>query len=405
MALSADRGASWSHALARGGGDGGSSELTAILAGSPPGVLSLAGGFPNARTFATGVIDEIAARVVREDAAVALQYTPCEGIPSVREYLLDRQEQLQGRRPPLAELIVTSGGMECITLACRALIDPGDPLLVEDPTYLGALMAFDGFDARVEGVPMDAGGLQVGALAERLATGPPPKLLYIIPEYQNPTGRTLPLDRREALVELCRRHRVLILEDIAYRELAFDGTSLPTLWSLAPDVVVQAGTFSKVFFPGVRLGWAVGPAEVIARMAAAKQTTDQCSGGLGQRMLEEYGRAGHFERQLPAARALYASHWRAVERALREHLPPGCTWTEPTGGFLTLVTVPGEVDTMALRPAATAAGVAFVPGPPFHVGGGGRDTLRISFSQLGEADLQVAVERLGGVVRAALAAG
>jgi len=140
-------------------------------------------------------------------------------------------------------------------------------------------------------------------------------------------------------------------------------------------------------------------------MAAAKQTTDQCSGGLGQRMLEEYGRAGHFERQLPAARALYASHWRAVERALREHLPPGCTWTEPTGGFLTLVTVPGEVDTMALRPAATAAGVAFVPGPPFHVGGGGRDTLRISFSQLGEADLQVAVERLGGVVRAALAAG
>ena len=405
MALSADRGASWSHALARGGDDGGSSELTAILAGSPPGVLSLAGGFPNARTFATGVIDEIAARVVREDAAVALQYTPCEGIPSVREYLLDRQEQLQGRRPPLAELIVTSGGMECITLACRALIDPGDPLLVEDPTYLGALMAFDGFDARVEGVPMDAGGLQVGALAERLATGPPPKLLYIIPEYQNPTGRTLPLDRREALVELCRRHRVLILEDIAYRELAFDGTSLPTLWSLAPDVVVQAGTFSKVFFPGVRLGWAVGPAEVIARMAAAKQTTDQCSGGLGQRMLEEYGRAGHFERQLPDARSLYASHWRAVERALREHLPPGCTWTEPTGGFLTLVTVPGEVDTMALRPAATAAGVAFVPGPPFHVGGGGRDTLRISFSQLGEADLQVAVERLGGVVRAALAAG
>src|SRR4029079_3533782 len=193
MALSADRGTSWSHALARGD-DGGSSELTAILAGSPPGVLSLAGGFPKARPVATGVIDEIAARVVREDAAVALQYTPCEGIPSVREYLLDRQEQLQGRRPPLAELIVTSGGMECITLACRALIDPGDPLLVEDPTYLGALMAFDGFDARVEGVPMDAGGLQVGALAERLATGPPPKLLYVIPEYRNPTGRTLPLD-------------------------------------------------------------------------------------------------------------------------------------------------------------------------------------------------------------------
>jgi 2-aminoadipate transaminase len=382
----------------------GGDELTTILAGSPPGVLSMTGGFPNPATFPTDELDEIAVRLVREDAAVALQYTPCAGLPSVREYLIDRQERLQGRRPEQAELIVTSGGMECITLACRALIDAGDPLLVEDPTYLGALMAFGGFDARVEGVPMDADGLRIDALAERLAAGPPPKLLYVIPDYQNPSGRTLPLDRREALVELCRRHRVLILEDIAYRELSFDGTSLPTLWSLAPDVVVQAGTFSKVFFPGVRLGWAVGPAEVMARMAAAKQTTDQCSGGLGQRMLEEYGRAGNFERRLPAARALYASHWRAVERALREHLPPGCAWTEPMGGFLTLVTLPAEVDTMALRPAATAAGVAFVPGPPFHVGGGGRNTLRISFSQLGEADLEAAVERLGGVVWAAVRA-
>jgi 2-aminoadipate transaminase len=275
-------------------------------------------------------------------------------------------------------------------------------VLVEDPTYLGALMAFAGFDAAVEGVPMDAGGLQVDALAERLAVGPRPKLLYIIPEYQNPTGRTLALERREALVELCRRHRVLILEDIAYRELSFDGASLPTLWSLAPDVVVQAGTFSKVFFPGVRLGWAVGPAEVVARMAAAKQTTDQCSGGLGQRMLEEYGRAGHFERHLPAARALYASHWRAVEGALHRHLPPGCSWSEPTGGFLAWVTLPGHVDTLALRPTAAEAGVAFVPGPPFHVGGGGRNTLRISFSQLGEDDLELAIERLGGVVRAAV---
>src|SRR5687767_9288500 len=171
----------------------GGAELTAILAGSPPGVLSMTGGFPNPRTFPTGVLDEIVARLLRDDPAVALQYTPCEGIPSVREYLRERQEQLQGRRPQPAELIVTSGGMECIALACQALVDPGDAIAVEAPTYLGALMAFAGFEADVHGIPMDADGMVVEALEERLAAGLRPKFVYTIPEYQNPTGRTLPL--------------------------------------------------------------------------------------------------------------------------------------------------------------------------------------------------------------------
>ena len=380
----------------------GGDELTTILAGAPPGVLSMTGGFPNAATFPTGELDEIAARLVREDAAVALQYTPCAGIASVREYLADRQEQVQGRRPEPAELIVTSGGMECIALMCQALIDPGDTIAVEGPTYLGALMAFGGAEAGVVAIPMDDDGLRVDALAERLAAGLRPKFLYTIPEYQNPTGRTLPLDRRRALVELCRRHGVLIFEDVAYRELAFDGASLPSLWSLGPDIVLQAGTFSKSFFPGVRLGWAVGPPPVVAELAAAKQNTDQCAGGLGQRMVEEYGRAGGFERHLPAARALYASHWAALSAALTRHMPEDAGWTEPTGGFLTWLTLPEGLDVLAMRPAALAAGVAYVPGPPFHVGGGGRNTLRLSFSHLTDAELDVAVERLAGVVRGAL---
>jgi 2-aminoadipate transaminase len=380
----------------------GGDELTAILAGSPPGVLSMTGGFPNPATFATHELDEIAARLVREDAAVALQYTPCAGIPSVREYLIDRQEQLQGRRPGPAELIVTSGGMECIALMCQALLDPGDTVAVESPTYLGALMAFAGAEARTVAVAMDDEGLRVEALAERLAAGPRPKFLYTIPEYQNPTGRTLPLDRRRELVELCRRHGVLIFEDVAYRELSFDGASLPSLWSLAPDVVLQAGTFSKSLFPGVRLGWAVGPPEVVAELSAAKQLTDQCAGGLGQRLVEEYGRAGGFERHLPAARALYASHWAALSAALTRHMPSEVDWTEPTGGFMTWVTLPEELDALALRPAALAAGVAYVPGPPFHLGDTGRNTLRLSFSHLTETELDTAGERLGAVVRDAL---
>jgi 2-aminoadipate transaminase len=392
--------ADFAHAFARRTRLRGGDELTAILAGSPPGVLSMTGGFPNPATFPTGELEEIAARLVRDDSAVALQYTPCVGLASVREYLRDRQEQSQGRRPEPDDLIVTSGGMECIALMCQALIDPGDAIVVEAPTYLGALMAFGAAQAQVEPVAMDADGLIVDALAERLDAGLRPKFVYTIPEYQNPTGRTLTLPRRRELVELCRRHGVLILEDVAYRELSFDGTALPTLWSLAPDVVLQAGTFSKTFSPGVRLGWAAGPADVVAALAAAKQNTDQCAGGLGQRMVEEYGRAGGFERHLPAARALYASHWAALEGALERHMSGAATWTGPTGGFLTWLTLPEEIDTLALRPVALDAGVAYVPGAPFHVGDGGRNSLRLSFSHLTEAELGAAVERLAGALRA-----
>ena len=394
--------ADFSSAFARRTRLRGGEELAAILAGSPPGVLSMTGGFPNPATFPTDELDAIAARLLRDDAAVAMQYTPVAGLPGVRAHLLDRVDATQGRRPDAGELMVTSGGMECIALLCAALVDPGDAVVVEAPSYLGALMAFAGAEAEVVPVATDDDGLVVEALAERLAAGLRPKFVYTIPEYQNPTGRTLPLERRLALVELCRRHEVLIFEDVAYRELAWGGEPPPTLWSLAPDVVLQAGTFSKSFFPGVRLGWAVGPADVVAELVAAKGNTDQCAGGLGQRLLEEYGRAGGFERHLPAARELYASHWAALSAALATHMPEGVAWTEPAGGFLTWMTLPDGLDTTALRPDAIAAGVAYVPGAPFFVDGGGARTLRLSFSHLAGPDLATAAERLGGVVRAAL---
>jgi 2-aminoadipate transaminase len=366
-----------------------STEIAAILAPTPPGVLSLAGGFPNPRTFPSEEIAEIVARLLRDDPAVALQYGPSDGIRSVREYLCDRQEQLQGRRPALEELMVTSGGMECIALACRGVLSPGDLDAVEAPTYLGALMAFESAGLAVESVPIDEHGLLVDALEERLEAGLRPRLLYVIPEYQNPSGRTRTLERREALVELCRRHDVLIFEDIAYREITFDGSSLPSLWSLAPDVVLQAGTFSKVLSPGTRLGWAVARPDVISRLAAAKQLTDQCATSLGQRIVEEYGRAGQFERGVPRARELYASHWRAMDAALRAHMPEGVVWSEPTGGFFTWLEVPA--DAMELRAAGLEAGVTYVPGSLF---GGPPNTLRLSFSLLDEDELETAVVRL-----------
>jgi 2-aminoadipate transaminase len=392
----------WTRLFSQRALNQGDAELATILAGSPPGVLSVSGGFPSPQTFPTEVLEEIVAGLLRDDPGVALQYAPSEGIPSVREYLAERQAQLQGRRPETAELIVTSGGMECITLAGLALLDPGDAVVVEAPTYLGALMAFAGFDTQVTGIPMDEHGLQVDVLEARLEDGLRPKLIYLIPEFQNPTGRTLTLERRHALIELCRRHGVLILEDVAYREMSFDGGALPSLWSLGPDVVVQAGTFSKIFCPGVRLGWAAGPPDVIAQMAAAKQTGDQCASALAQRIVEAYGRAGHFERRIPESRALYERGWRAVERALHEHMPDGVRWSEPAGGFFTWLTLPEGLDASALRPAALEAGVNYVPGRPFYPGDeAGANELRVSFSYLSEADLAGAIERLAGVIATA----
>ena len=373
-------------------------ELALILAGPPKDTLGMTGGFPNAATFPTEELAEITARLVRDEPGLALQYTASEGIPSVREYLVERVAHLQGREPAWEELTVTSGGMECIDLLSKTLLDPGDHVAVEGPTYLGAIMAFRGYRAELTGVPMDEHGLDVDWFEDRLVGGYSPKLLYTIPEFQNPTGRTLSLERRTQLIDVCRRFEVLIFEDVAYRELSFDGSSLPSLWSLGPDVVLQAGTFSKIFCPGVRLGWAVGPAELVAKLATAKNNTDQCSGALGQRLVEEYGRAGLFGTRLPHARALYESHWVALQRSLERHMPEGCTWSEPTGGMFTWLRMPEGMDSLALRPAATEAGVAYVPGAPFYVGEDGAREMRLSFSALDERDLAVAAERLAGVI-------
>src|SRR6478735_3314924 len=388
----------WSSRLSERARAGADPELAIILAGPPPGTLQMAGGFPNPATFPTDELAEIAARLVRDEPGLALQYTASEGIPSVRKYLIERVAHLQGSEPAWEELTVTSGGMECIDLLSRSMLDPGDDVAVEGPTYLGAIMAFRGYRANLTGVPMDEHGLDVGWFEERLADGYRPKFLYIIPEFQNPSGRTLTLERRQALVDVCRRYGVLIFEDVAYRELSFDGTALPSLWSLGPDVVLQAGTFSKVLCPGVRLGWACGPAEIVAKVASAKNGTDQCSGALGQRIMEEYGRAGLFGERLPAARALYASHWAALSAALEEHMPDGCEWSRPTGGMFTWLKLPDGMDARELRPAAHAAGVAYVPGRPFYVNDEGAGEIRLSFSALNEEQLAEAARRLATAV-------
>jgi 2-aminoadipate transaminase len=279
-------------------------------------------------------------------------------------------------------------------------VDAGDVVVVEAPTYLGAIMAFRGYEADVRGVPVDGDGLRTDVLADQLAAGLRPKILYTIPDFQNPTGLSMSAPRRAELIALARRYGFLILEDVAYRDLGFVHPP-PSLWSMAPDVVLQAGTFSKIFCPGVRLGWAAGPAEIISRLVVAKQNSDQCSGALGQRMLEEYGRGGHLERQLVASRALYARRAALLGQALAAHMPAGTTWTTPRGGFYIWVTAPGGVDTVALSTAARARKVAYVPGRPFYPGSDGATQIRLAYSRVADGLIDEGIRRLGEVLRAA----
>lgn len=364
------------------------------------GVINFSGGFPDPSLFATDVLGEITRKLLDEDAAVALQYTASEGIESTRDAIADRLRQTDGRRPADGELMITSGSIDAITLVAKSMLDAGDVVVVEEPSYLGAVSGFTAFDPVLRGVPMDDEGLDVEALAALLAALPtPPKLVYTIPDFQNPSGRSMSVARRSALVDLCRRHGVLIVEDVAYSQLGYAESGRPSLWSLGPDVVVQIGTFSKVFFPGVRLGWAVGPAAIVAQLCVAKQNSDQCAGAFGQRMLEEYLRGGHLDAHLPKARAFYRSRAAATISALERHFTGLGTWTVPEGGFFTWLRVPG-VDTVELAALARENHVAFVPGAGFFAEHPDDEHLRLSYSRVSENDIDTGVARLAAAVTA-----
>jgi 2-aminoadipate transaminase len=394
----------WDDVLARRTRVLGGGEITAILSlAGARDIITFSGGFPDPATFPAGVLAQIAAALIEQEPGVALQYAPTEGLASTRDYVAGRLAAAEGRAPAAAELMITSGGIDCMELLAKSYLDPGDVVVVEEPTYLGAIMAFRGYEADVRGVPADSGGLRVDILADLLAGGLRPKILYTIPDYQNPTGQSLAADRRPALTELARRYGFLICEDVAYRELGFGPAAGPSLWSLAPDAVLQAGTFSKIFVPGFRMGWAAGPAPVIARLTVAKQNSDQCAGALGQRMLEEYGRGGHLDRQLIASRELYARRAALTLDAVAAHLPAGSLWTTPEGGFYTWITLPGGVDTVALAAAARERSVAYVPGRPFYAGDGGGSQIRLAYSRVADDLIDEGISRIGAVARAALA--
>ena len=364
-----------------------------------PDLISFAGGFPDPLTFPRERASELLGEFAAAGESTAFQYAPTRGLAGPLDALAARLHALQGRRPADDELLITSGAIEALELVGKSFLDRGDLVVVEGPTYLGAIMAFRSFEAEVLAVPMDDHGLEVDELEQRLVDGLRPKLVYTIPDHQNPAGVSLSRERRALLVELARRHGFLIVEDVAYRELGFDDDVEPSLWSLAPDVVLQAGTTSKTLFPGVRLGWAVGPADVSAQLVAAKQNTDQCAGALGQRLFEEYVRRGWIDEQLVQSRSLY---WRKCERmlaALERYMPAGTRWTSPKGGFFSWLTLPDGEDAADLARRAVERGVAIVPGSLFFPDERGLNNVRLSFSLVDEAVIDDGIERLASLAK------
>ena len=383
---------------ARTRGDVGEGIASVLAMLGMPDVISFAGGFPDPETFPRERVSTLFQEFAAAGEASAFQYAPTRGLAGPLDALAGRLERLQGRRPADDELLITSGAIEALELLGKSFVDPGDLVVVEGPTYLGAIQAFRSFEATLVAVPMDGDGLDVDDLERRLADGLRPKLVYCIPDHQNPAGVSLAGERREALVELGRRYGFLIVEDVAYRELAFSEDTLPSLWSLAPDVVVQAGTTSKTFFPGVRLGWAAGPADVCTQLVSAKQNTDQCAGALGQRLFEEYVRRGWIDEQLQQSRSLYERKCARLLAALDRSMPAGAQWTRPQGGFFSWLTLPDGADSTDLARRAVERGVGIVPGMLFFPDGRGGDTVRLSFSLVDEAQIDDGIERLAALL-------
>jgi 2-aminoadipate transaminase len=381
---------------ARDGTDDGIAFVLGLL--GVQGLISFAGGFPDPATFPRERVSALFHEFATSGEASAFQYAPTRGLAGPLDALAGRLEQLQGRRPAADELLITSGAIEALELVAKSFIDPGDVVVVEGPTYLGAIQAFRSYEATIVAVSLDEHGLDLDDLERRLAGGLRPKLLYTIPDHQNPAGVSLTADRRALLVELASRYGFLVIEDVAYRELGFGDQPLPSLWSLAPDVVVQTGTTSKTLFPGVRLGWAVGPAEISSRLVSAKQNTDQCAGALGQRLFEESVRRGWLDEQIVRSRALYQAKCERLLAALERSLPAGAVWTRPQGGFFTWLTLPGNADSVQIAQRAVERGVGIVPGTLFYPDGRGADTMRLSFSMVEIDEIDEGIERLAALL-------
>ena len=363
-----------------------------------PGVISLAGGLPAAETFPVEAMREATARVLRDAPREALQYAASEGHAPLREWVAQHLNVSQGMDVSPDQVLVTNGSQQGLDLAAKVLIDHGARVLVETPTYLGALQAFTPYEPVVEGVASDAEGPQPQAL-EAAARGA--RFAYLLPNFQNPTGHVYTQARREALVAAAARTGLPLVEDNPYGDLWYDAPPPRALAARWPQGVLYLGSFSKVLAPGLRLGYIVAPRALYPKLLQAKQAADLHTGIFSQRLVHEVLASGMLEGHVNAIRARYRAQRDAMAAALEQHMEGLARWSVPRGGmFFWLELAPG-LDAMALLPRAVEAGVAYVPGAPFYAQSPRPDTLRLSFVTVAPAQIEAGVAALAGVLRSA----
>lgn len=363
-----------------------------------PNVISFAGGVPSPETFPAERIAEIASRVIRENRAVALQYGPTRGLPRLCDFVAGVCRS-RGIDCSAADVLMTTGSQQALDLIAHTLLDPGDVVLVELPTYIGGTSSFHARSAELAGVAQDDEGIVPESLAE-VAARVKPKLLYTIPNFQNPSGRLMTQSRRAEVLGIASEHDFLVIEDDPYGELVYvDEADTMAMKSRDHDHrVIYLGSFSKILAPGLRCGWIVAAPELLAKLEIAKQAADLCSGMLDQSIVDDFTAAGELPAQIEKVRAFYRAKRATMLESLEEHFSARATWTPADGGLFTFVTLNDDIDTSALVPEAVAGGVAYIPGAPFFVDGSGRNTMRLTFAKENDERIREGIARLAGLV-------
>jgi 2-aminoadipate transaminase len=366
-----------------------------------PEIISFAGGLPAPELFPVKAFRAAMNQTLRDNGASALQYDVTEGYPPLKEFLCQWLAG-HGLRCTPDRMMMTNGSQQALDLIGKIFLDPNDKVLVENPTYLGALQSFNAYQARYSCIPMDSEGLMIGKAEEKIRRDKP-RFAYLVPTFQNPAGITMTRERRIEFVKTARRHKLLIIEDDPYGYLRFSGNVQPSLYSLANGRgVIYLSTFSKILSPGIRLGFVVAEPDIIQALVLAKQAADLQPNSLLQRAVYHYGKKGHLERHIPLIVASYRQRAGAMLAAMDRYFPSSVRWLPPQGGMFVWCTLPKGMSAARLFKKAIASKVAYVTGNVFHANGGGDETLRLNFTNSSPRRIEEGIKRLGRVFSEAL---
>lgn len=361
-------------------------------------IYSFAGGYPSADTFPLEDIRSTMSKVIDKWGGVAFQYGATQGVTVLREAVAQRCGV------PVERVQITSSSQQGIDVCTRVLVDPGDVVLTSNPSYLGALQSFCSYRADIRGVSYCSDIVRfeqdyVKTIEEALSEGKKIKFLYMIPDFQNPSGETLTLQERMMMVSLARKYDFLIVEDSPYRELRYEGDPVPTMYSLDPERVVHLGSFSKIFAPGFRLGWILANEDVLDKIYVCKQSLDLCPPVFDQYVAAEFLQSGLLDANLSKSIELYRHKRDVLLSLLEKYMPENVSWTHPEGGLFLFLTLPEDFDSVAFYDRALSAGVAYVAGSFFHTDGGGKNTMRLNFSFLDENRMEPGIKILSDLLR------